>query len=242
MANIRCLNNITKEYPDMFKIVIFKDTKYFISSDHKKRNKELVDPSSYSPSISSLRRTKLLIQDIVLCNDFEYFCTFTFDPKKVDSFKFSRCWCTMSSWLHHQRDKSRELGVEFRYLIIPERHKSGRWHFHALLSGYKSTLKPTKYKTPSLRPIFNITSFRSGFSTAVAIDSKINVSRYITKYITKDFIKTFNQRRFFCSRNLVRPVKSINSDVFRNTLPLFRQKIADHYETEEFIIDKRFLV
>ena len=225
----------------MIKVVVYKQPHTFIRTDAVKRNRELVD-DNYIPSISSLSRTKGLVRDLVLCNDFELFCTFTFDPEKVDSFVFSKCWHVMSTWLHHQRDNSREKGIEFKYLIIPEQHKSGRWHFHALISGYTSTLKDTKLVTEGLRPIYNITSFRSGFTTAVAIDSKQGVSNYVTKYITKDFIKTFNQRRFFCSRNLTRPQKTLNSDIFRNTLPLFRRKVYESEETLQFHIDKKSLL
>lgn len=235
---VRYVTNITKEYPDMIKVIIYKEPRAFVKSDNVKRNRELVDDDNYVPSVSSLSRTKVLVRDLVLCNDFELFCTFTFNPDKVDSFSLSKCWTKMSTWLHHQRDNSRELGKEFKYLIIPEKHKSGRWHFHALISGYTSTLKDTKLKTITLRPIYNITSFRSGFTTAVVIDSKEAVSNYVTKYITKDFITSFNQRRFFCSRNLIRPVKQVNSNIFRDTLPLFKRKVAENYDTEEFVIDK----
>lgn len=234
---VRVLSNIVKEYPDMFKVVIYKQPKYFVKSDAPKRDREVVDDGSYVPSISSLSRTKTLVRDLVLCNDFELFCTFTFDPKKVDSFRLPACWRVMSTWLHHQRDNSREKGKEFKYLIIPEQHKSGRWHFHALISGYTSTLKPSKCVTMSLRPIFNITSFRSGFTTAVPIDSKEEVSSYVTKYITKDFIKSFNQRRFFCSRNLKRPEKTLNR--FLDFLPLSYKFVSENSETQEFIVDKK---
>ena len=191
---VRCVRNITKEYPDMFKVIVYKEPKYFVQKLSTKRNREEVDSEYYTPSISSLSRTKTLVRDLVLCNDFELFCTFTFDPNKVDSFKLHRCWSVMSRWLHHQRDLSREKGKEFKYLIIPEQHKSGRWHFHALISGYSSTLKDSGLKTLTLRPIYNITAFRSGFTTAVEIDSKEGVSSYVTKYITKDFITTSKSR------------------------------------------------
>lgn len=235
---VRYITNITKEYPDMIKVVIYKEPKAFVRSDFIKRKREEVDDINYVPSVSSLSRTKSLVRDLVLCNNFELFCTFTFDPKKVDSFNLTKCWSKMSTWLHHQRDNSREQGKEFKYLIIPEKHKSGRWHFHALISGYTSALKDTKLKTSTLRPIYNITSFRSGFTTAVEIDSKEAVSSYVTKYITKDFITLFNQRRFFCSRNLVRPSKTINSSIFRNTLPIFKRKVSENHETEEYMLDK----
>lgn len=236
--SVRLIENITKEYPDMIKIIIYKEPHYFVKSESVKRHKSEVNNDDYCPTVSSLNRTKTLVRDIVLANEFELFCTFTFDPKKVDSFKFFSCWRVMSTWLHHQRDKSREKGIEFKYLIIPEQHKSGRWHFHALISGYTSTLKPSKQLTNSLRPVYNMTSFRSGFTTAVQIDSKEGVSNYVTKYITKDFIKTFNQRRFFCSRNLNRPVRTVNSDIFHRTLPIFRRKVSENSDTQEFIVDK----
>lgn len=231
---VRVVNNITKEYPHMIKVVIYKEPRVLVSSGHSKRNRKEVDLEHYDPSVSSLNRTKTLVRDIVLCNDFELFCTFTFDPKIVNRFHYGSCWLKMSSWLHHQRDNSRERGKEFKYLIIPERHKSGAWHFHALISGYTGSLRDSKLCSSSGRPIYNLTSFRSGFTTAVEIDSKEGVSSYITKYITKDFIKEFNQRRFFCSRNLTRPIKTVNSSVFRNTLPLFRKRVSDSRFVEEY--------
>ena len=232
--DVRFIHNVTKVYPDMIKIIIYKEPRVYTVNNSPKR--ELKESDVYLPTVSSLNRTKTLVKDITLCNDFELFCTFTFNPEKVDSFNFHKCRAVMSTWLHHQNDKSREKGVEFKYLIVPERHKSGRWHFHALISGYTGTLKPSNYKTSTGRRIDNITSFRSGFTTSVAIDSKDAVSNYVTKYITKDFIKEFNQRRFFCSRNLVRPEKRVNSSIFRSTLPLFRKKIAENDYTTEYLI------
>lgn len=233
---VRVITNITKEYPDMYKIIIYKTPRIFLHSDSMKRNREdLVD---YSPKISSLNRTRTLVKDLVLCNNFELFCTFTFDPKKVDSFNFGACYHKISAWISHQRDNSRKQGREFKYLIIPEQHKSGRWHFHALISGYVFKLRDSKVRTTTLRPIYNITSFRSGFTTASPIDDAGAVSEYVSKYITKSFVTMFNQRRFFASRNLIRPRRELNSRVWSFTLPLFRRRVAETFTCEEFVIDK----
>lgn len=232
---VRVINNITKEYPQMIKVIIYKDSKRFVVNERIKRRKEQVG-DDYTPSITSLTRTKTLVRDLVLCNDFDLFCTFTFNPKLLDTFNFNKCRTKMLTWLHHQRNNSRELHKEFKYLIIPEQHKSGRWHFHALISGYTGTLHDSHMQTQGLRPIYNITSFRSGFTTAVRIDERESVASYVTKYITKDFIKEFNQRRFFCSSNLVRPKKVVNSSLFRETLPLFRRKVGENRYTEEYIL------
>lgn len=232
---VRFLYNTTKVYPDMIKVIIYKDPVMYTTGSVK-RNKHVVS-DSYTPDITSLNRTKTLIRDIVLCNNFEYFCTFTFDPKKVDRFNFGACYHKMSVWIHHQADNSARLGKKFTYLVIPEQHKSGAWHFHALISQYSGTMKRSGHKSSTGRDVYNITSFRSGFTTAVPIDNSDAVSEYVTKYITKDFITMFNQRRFFCSRGLIRPKKISNSNIFRNTLPLFRRQISDTPTTKTYVID-----
>ena len=117
---VRFLYNVVKEYPDMIKITIYHEPKCYTIPDRAKRSAEKVNDDVYTPSVSSLSRTKTLIKDIIICNEFEYFCTFTFDPAKVDSFNFGQCRRVMSIWLHHQRDVAREKGKIFKYIIVPE--------------------------------------------------------------------------------------------------------------------------
>lgn len=236
---VRYISNITKEYPDMFKVVIYKRPRPFLVNDgtSTKRPSELVKDEDYNPEISSLRRTKALIHDLVVCNDFELFCTFTFDPDKVNRFNYEACKGKMIRWLRHQQEKSKD----FKYLVVPEQHKNGAWHFHALISHYKGSLRDSHHKSGSGRIVYNMTSYRSGFSTAVRIDNREAVGRYVTKYITKDFIKKFNRRRFFCSRGLLRPAKEINSSVFRDSLPLARHHDYDGGDFDIFTVDKFWL-
>ena len=240
MESVRIIDNITKEYSDMIKVIIYKDSRVVpLTPGAIKRRREEVT-GDYHPSVSSLSRTKTLVKDIVLCNNFELFCTFTFAPDKVDRFSLGACWHKMSVWLHHQADRSRAAGKRFDYLVIPEQHKNGAWHFHALISGYVGSLVDSGKLTSYGRKIYNLSSYRSGFSTAVPIDDKEKVSSYVTKYITKSFVKKFNQRRFFCSRSLKRPVSTINSRVFSKTPPLFRKKVLDNYDYEIYELQKDF--
>ena len=231
MTEVHIIDNITKEYPNMFKVCSFKNPRIYVTEERIKRPKELVD-EDYIPKISSLSRTKTLIHDLILCNDFELFCTFTFDPDKVDRFSFNACSAKMSTWIHHQKNRS----PDFKYLIVPEQHKSGAWHFHALISHYNGSLRDSKHISSTGRRVYNVTSFRSGFSTAVHIDDPNAVANYVSKYITKDFIRYFNRRRFACSRNLRRPIKYINSDILRNTPPLFKTKTYDDLDYSYYTI------
>jgi len=56
-------------------------------------------------------------------------------------------------------------------------------------------------------PIFNITAWDYGFSTASQVLNKEAVKYYLTDYITKGHIdeRFFSKKRFFCSHNILRP-------------------------------------
>lgn len=159
-----------------------------------------------TPFWRSIRRTKTLISDIVLCNDFQLFATFTFAKDRQD---IGRCKSKMSNWLQSQQ---KQYG-SFSYLIVPEFHKDGKsLHFHALLKDYKGNLHKTKIRQ-SNRTIYNIKSYRSGFSTAVKIDDHQKVASYIKKYITKDMPFLPGQKRYWVSKGLLRPVVVYNTDI-----------------------------
>lgn len=214
----------------MFRVVVYREPIIIEeTSGIRKRKKSEVD-DNYEPTVSSLRRTRTLIRDLILSNDFDLFATFTFDPGKVlDRFSYGSCYGKIQRWIHNQHEKSPDL----IYLFIPEQHKSGAWHFHALLGHYKGSMRKTNHKTPYGADIYNITAYRGGFTTACYFDNKDRVTSYILKYITKDFIKTFNQRRFFASKNLIRPIKQ-NNVILDFSLPHKTIYENDYYQLFEF--------
>ena len=232
-VRVRAIKNITREYPTMYKILIYREPQI---APMPKNSRKIQPKASefYEPTISSVSRTKRTIRDIVLCNDFDWFATFTFDPDRVNRYDYNRCLSVMSIWLHRRKT----FDPDFTYLVIPEFHKDGAIHFHALLGHFTGTMKDSHHFTSAGNPIFNITCFRSGFTTASPIMDKSGVASYVQKYITKDFVKRFNRRRFFCSKNLKRPIRTVNSPVFSATLPIFRRKVSDFPDSEYFIIDK----
>lgn len=184
------------------------------------------------PSPSSLMRSKTSITDYTLANQFDLFCTFTFNPELVDSFDVQACKDKMSKWLNNARRHSPEL----RYLIVAEKHKSGRIHFHALFKDYCGRLDDSK-RSKNNRPILNIHGWRYGFSTAIQIDNIDKVSSYMQKYITKDMLKIGNKKRFWTSRNLNKPTKSYNVNMVEEiySRPLF---VTDAVEFEYYKIYK----
>lgn len=193
--------NTVKVYPNMIKIAIYHEPfKACVSSSRRKRKK---NPECQQ---SSIIRTRCAIEDICLCNNFDLFCTFTFDPKRFNSKSIAFCKSYMNHWTHNQKFRgSRNL----LYLIVPERHKSGAIHFHALLKNYNGLLRDSGHKQGG-RIVYNIPYWAFGFSTAVKIDNQEAVARYIRKYITKDMILLPGSKRYYCSQGLIRPQKMSN--------------------------------
>jgi len=191
-----------------------------------------------TPSQSSLQRSKTLITDYTLANQFDLFTTFTFDPKKVDSLDIALAKSKMSKWLNNARRHSPDL----IYLIVPELHKSGRIHFHALMKNYNGILTPSytksgRIRTSKGRVVFDIGQYHWGFSTAVRIDNVEKVSSYMQKYVTKDMLKIGNKKRFWVSKGLNKPIKTYNVNMWDEVTkkPLF---VLDVYSHEYYKIYK----
>ena len=149
----------------------------------------------------SLRRTKRLIQDYVLNNSFELFCTFTFSPKKTDRQNVDLVKTKMGNWLKNQQMRY----GKFDYLIVPEFHKDRKsLHFHALFSEYKGQLIDA-HKRINGRKAYNFKSYTLGINSAIKMDNKRRVASYVRKYILKDMPQFHGKHRFWATRGLMAP-------------------------------------
>ena len=159
------------------------------------------------------------IRDLILCNDFKYFVTITFDDEKVLASSPFEVLNKLTQWL-----KNMVYRKGLKYIFVPEYHKKkGRVHLHGLINdslefvdsftriveGFDRPLKVTtieKYGvTDKVKKIvYNIVDWKYGFSTAIPLDDNLfRVSNYVLKYITKDTEKIFGNR-FLHSQNLVK--------------------------------------
>ena len=148
----------------------------------------------------SLSRTRQMVYYLCRSNNWEWFFTFTFNPEKVDSFCYDDCVQVLSDWLSNMRKKCPGM----IYLVVPELHKSGRFHFHGLFSCCDDLgFSESGHYTKSGEIIYNISSYKFGFSTATRVLSVEKVSKYICKYVTKDLLSVaFGRRRYWASRNV----------------------------------------
>lgn len=206
--NLRVISDTSKEYPMYFQVTINHEPHFYIKSEIGfGRRKASEVPDDYKTAASSVARTRLAIADIVKCNEFDLFATFTFDKAKHNRQDPDECRRSMSKFLNNSKYRH---SPKLSYLVVPEFHKDGKsLHFHALLKNYNGRLKNSGV-VQNGREVYNVSGWLGGFSTAVKIDNHEAVSAYIRKYITKDMPTFFARRRYFCSHGLTRPVKSVN--------------------------------
>ena len=167
-----------------------------------------------------MKRTKKKVYDYAKCNDWDWFVTFTFSQKRVDRYSYDECVNKLKNWLINVRRSSPALS----YLVVPEQHKDGAWHFHGLFSGLneKQIIWTGRYVIKRIRmsgrskyvrtsdKIYKFGSYKLGWMTATRVREKERVMSYITKYITKDLCNaSYGRKRYWCSRNLVTPVEEV---------------------------------
>lgn len=202
------------------------------------------------PRDDSVKRAIDHIFDIVMCNDWDYFITGTFNDEKVDASKASEVLLPVTRWLS---DRVKRKGL--KYLLVPELHPtSGRIHFHGLINdslklsdsgrvmytgqAYRRSslisqgIDPNNFKT-----VYNIDDWKFGFSTAIKVDnSAVRLARYVTKYICKDCQKIFG-KFFWSSRNIVRSPQILYDNVDYGDINEFEYSPKNTYMRFKYISD-----
>ena len=151
----------------------------------------------------------------------EYFATFTLDSRKQDRYDFHKALNHITKFLQYRH---------ILYFMVPERHKDGAWHFHALLSAemgqYLSDFKGKALNNWYIRsclsqgkPIKHCEAYsRSfGYNTIEPCRDKERCTHYMTKYVLKTFddenFERVSRRRFFCSKGLKSPIVIMPSEI-----------------------------
>ena len=165
----------------------------------------------------NIRRAKSKVFELALCNDFTHFCTLTFSQEKVkDRYDLESCMKSFSKWLNNYNFRNPDAAVH--YLLIPEPHQDGAWHLHGLLSGIpEADLR--QFRLDECLPdhirkelskghqVFQWLPYdrKFGFCTLSPIRSTDAVSKYITKYVTKELgcsVKELNAHLYYRSKGL----------------------------------------
>lgn len=147
-------------------------------------------------------RTKQMVFNYSRCGKWEWFFTLTFSKEKVNRYDYDECSQKARQWLHNQRRNAPDL----QYIMVPEQHKDGAWHFHGLLAQTGNIKFIDSGVVQNGDCIYNMVKYQYGFTTATKVKDIDRVSKYIGKYITKNVCDlTPGRQRYFVSQNLPQP-------------------------------------
>lgn len=219
-------NTKVKVYPDGRYLVTYCTKKIY--SYDEDRNGIITETPLYGRASSdrpdnsykNIRRAKERAFDIIFMNDWSNWCTFTFDPRLVDSRDKEAVMKVLLTWLN-----KRKTFDGLQYFLIPEYHprSKDRIHVHCLtndvlplsdsgcvkVDGIK---KPMRIATADLmgfpedarHPIYNVDNWHYGFSTCEKLYGSVEkIASYLQKYMTKDVKRIFG-KLYWSSHGLVR--------------------------------------
>lgn len=166
---------------------------------------------------SSLARSKGAAFELAMCNPWEMFVTLTVKGAQHDRYDLTAVKGQLAKWINNMNFQK---GLQVRYLLIPEQHKDGAWHFHGLMMGIPpEQLKPFTLQERIPRPIkaaiqkgeiiYNWLPYANSFGwvTVSPIIDRERCAKYILKYITKDLMQmriALNSHVYLASQGLNR--------------------------------------
>lgn len=198
--------------------------------------------TDFAPSQESVersaRRARAKLFELAICNpDLDVFATLTIDPQYAMRTDYAKLIKQLKDWLNN---RVRRKGL--KYIIVPEFHKKGGIHLHALINralelkdsdtvicpGYnkpvkRATARKKGHDPDTLQRVYNIPEWEFGFTTAMIVTDRpdqsdhIAACGYVSKYITKESEKIGG--RWYLSGGKLERLQSeyFNSEMQSNT-------------------------
>lgn len=153
---------------------------------------------------NNICRAKTTVKELVLCNDWDYWCTFTLSKEKHDRYDLNTYIRRMGEFIHNY---NRRCEDEYKvvYLLVPERHKDGAWHMHGFIKG----IKPQDlYINKKGYLCWKQYEQKFGYISMDKIRDIDKASSYILKYLTKDISRNVTEHGahlYYASHGLNKP-------------------------------------
>lgn len=173
---------------------------------------ERSEVDAFASYMRSARRAKIGAFDAILCNhDLDTFATITYAPDSVkDRCSYDDCYNILRPWLSN-RVQRRGL----KYILCPERHKSGGIHMHMICNSEALQIirarnaHTGRVMSHNGNPLYNLSDWTAGFSSAEIIrdgdGDREAVAKYIFKYMGKQMGQKIGGRYFLHGGDLVGP-------------------------------------
>lgn len=196
------------------------------------------------------KRAKDNFYGYAFSNDWEYFLTATIDPKRFRTADADIRYC----WQKF-RQRLQYLNPEVKILCAPERHQSGVFHFHSVISNIDFTPYMTRAvnaKTGEFMltqfgdPIFNLRLWDYGITTLVKVgghgSDRERVANYLISYTTKENSDIgYNKKRYFRTHNLAFKEKEVSYYTRQKLSELLQDiSVVTYKENERMIVFRKY--
>lgn len=153
----------------------------------------------------SVARTRSKITSLFYQQKWSWFVTFTFDSSCVDRYDYDACYNALSDFL------APFTSMGYAYLIVPELHKDGAFHFH----GFFTDIPVVYAGIFKHKETWHVKGYPYGFTTAYKFDDSSCGLGYVLKYITKDIVSLLpNRSRYLHNRSLFKPSSVVSHTYF----------------------------
>lgn len=181
-----------------------------LSEDYSRPGRNSPDPAKREKGVKSqgndmlrsMRRARANLRRLALANDMKWFITLTLDQTVIDRYDGAAITRRLNQWCSNMVKRH-----GMTYVIVPEQHKDGAWHFHGLAAGDglapvdSGTIKLPGVKQPKRprseaqraewlssggRVVYNLPQWPYGYSTVMKLQGEYSAAvAYVCKYIGK---------------------------------------------------------
>lgn len=152
--------------------------------------------------LRSMRRARANLRRMALANSFDYFVTLTLDPAKIDRYDGKAVTKALGQWCDNM---VRRHGL--RYILVPEQHKDGAFHFHGFFAGDGLKVVDSGVQWDG-RTVYNLPQWTLGFTTAQRLYGEYTAAvGYCCKYIGKQQGQRPLGRWYYSGGALAKPEK-----------------------------------
>lgn len=155
-------------------------------------------------------RARSMVLQYALCNQWDYFITITVSKKNFDRYDLVPIAKSLKQWF---LDFNKKYGCKVDFLLVPELHEDGAWHFHGLIRGVARVHLcefPNDPYRPKLKELHDkgylnwpALQRKVGYCSLGAVKSAVGVGFYVAKYITKGNARSgFYEHLYYVSRGL----------------------------------------
>ena len=167
-------------------------------------------------ALRSMRRARAQLRRLALANGFRYFVTLTLDPEKVDRYDPAAVTKLLNRWCSNMVQRH-----GLRYILVPEQHKDGAFHFHGFMAGDGLQAVDSGVEWDG-RPVYNLPQWGYGFTTAQELYGEYSAAvGYCCKYIGKQQGQRPLGRWYYSGGALAKPEKEYFSIPYRDAAEAF---------------------